>query len=218
MKGFSEVAWDSVAAEFEAITSHPFVVALTDGSLETAVFARYLHDDAHYLTAYARVLALTGSRMPTPDGIALLASSAASAITAERSLHAGFLRPLGIDPEAGDPTPTCQAYTGFLTQQAAAAPVEVALAAVLPCFRVYAEVGSAIVRSVQLDGHPYATWIEAYGDPEFAQSVRAVEALCDDAALGSAHRDAMLSAYGAATRYEWAFWDAAWRGERPPLT
>ncbi|MGH3424954.1 MAG: TenA family protein [Nocardioidaceae bacterium] len=218
---FTEDAWVSVRPWFDAITSHPFVVALTDGSLERDVFVRYLLDDAHYLNGYASALSAASARVRTPDGAALLARSAAGAGEAERLLHRGFLVPLGIDPDgpdAAEPSPTCRAYVSMLRSAAAYEPVEVAVAATVPCFRVYAEVGAAILATGPPATHPYRAWIDTYADPEFEQAVRDVEALTDglaDAATGSG-REVMLAAYREATRYEWMFWDAAWRGETWP--
>jgi thiaminase/transcriptional activator TenA len=44
--------------------------------------------------------------------------------------------------------------------------------------------------------------------------VRRVEAYADD--LGG-DRAAMLTAYVRATRFEWMFWEAAWRAEAWPV-
>ncbi|GGF39539.1 aminopyrimidine aminohydrolase [Marmoricola endophyticus] len=218
MTGFSESAWRAVAPTYAEILDHPFVSALREGTLGEDVFARYLLDDAHYLTGYARTLAALAARMPDPEGIGLLAGSAAGAVVAERELHRAFLVPRGIDPDAPDapaPTPTCLAYTGFLLTHAATSPVEVGLAAVLPCFRVYAEVGRAIAGSVALEDHPYAAWIAAYSDPDFEASVVAVQDAADALAstTSSEHLREMHAAYATATRLEWRFWDASWCGE-----
>ena len=219
---FSDEAWASVRPWFDAILRHPFIAALADGSLEEAAFVRYLVDDAHYLEQYARVLALVAARAPDATGIELFATSAVGAIAAERELHRGFLGPRGLDPDAvpgvGDvpvpgPSPTCVAYTGYLLQLAHGAPVEVAIAGVLPCFRVYAEVGAALQQRRAPGEHPYAAWIDTYAAPEFQEAVDAVERYAD---LLRGERAAMLAAYATATRYEWMFWDAAWSGEDWP--
>lgn len=220
---WSDDAWVAVAPRYADVLAHPFVVALGDGTLAEEVFARYLLDDAHYLVGYARTLAALAARVPTPDGIALLAEAAAGAITAERGLHRAFLLPRGLDPDAAEtgsgPSPTCRAYTGYLAEQAATAPVEVALAAVVPCFRVYAEVGRHVAalaarRQVAAGEHPYAAWVATYADEEFDAVTRRVEALADDlaAATTSGVRDAMTQAYAVATDLEWRFWDQAWTG------
>lgn len=221
MSGWSEHAWRSASDWYVAIVAHPFLVSLADGSLAADVFARYLVDDAHYLRGYARALSGLATRTADPDAAAMLAACAAEGIRAERELHATYLGPRGIDPSAPDapePSPTCRGYAGMLEAATAYAPVEVGLAAVLPCFRVYAEVGSAVLAKAPGAGHPYRTWIDAYADPAFARSVREVERHTDAvaAATTDVRRSEMLDAYVRATRYEWMFWDAAWHGESWP--
>lgn len=216
---FSEDAWQSVGDWFGAILDHPFLSALADGGLEEATFARYLVDDMHYLDGYARALATIASRAPDHDGIELFAGSAAAAIAAERQTHSAFLTPRGIGPESAEPTPTCRAYVGSLQVAAAYGPVEVAVAAVLPCFRVYGEVGRALLALQPGEHHPYAAWIHTYGSPEFDEAVRAAESYADRLAADAtdARLNDMTRAYREATRFEWMFWDAAWRGEGWPV-
>jgi len=219
MTGFADQAWDAVADWFAAVTSHPFLVQLADGTLPEPVFARYLLDDAHYLKAYSAALAALSSRTDDPDDRLLLARFAAGSIEGERELHRAYLLPRGIDPDAPDaaePTPTCVAYVEGLRAAAALEPLSVGMAAVLPCFRVYAEVGAWITESAgATEAHPYRDWISTYADPAFAQAVRAAEDLTDRLAMAApeAERDRMLAAYVRSTRFEWMFWDAAWRGE-----
>lgn len=219
---FSEGAWQSVRPWFDAMLGHPFLAELADGSLAEATFVRYLVDDAHYLEQFARVLAQIAARSPDPAGIELFAASAVGAIAAERELHRGFLGPRGLDPDlqrgsgratVPEPSPTCVAYTGYLRQLAGTAPVEVAIAGVLPCFRVYAEAGASIRARRSSGAHAYAAWIDTYAAPEFQEVVEQVERYADGL---RGDRAAMLAAYVAATRFEWMFWDAAWRGEAWP--
>lgn len=213
---FSEDAWQSVGPWFDAICRHPFLLGLTDGSLPEEAFTRYLVDDAHYLDRYARVLAQLAVRAPDPVGVELLAGSAGAAVAAERELHRGFLVPRGLDPDgdaAAEPTPTCVAYTGFLESAAATSAYDVGLAAILPCFRVYAEVGRHILARRGPGDHPYAAWIDTYAAPEFDEAVRRMEAHVDAVA---SDRRAMSIAYERSTRFEWMFWDAAWRAETWP--
>ncbi|WP_195909143.1 TenA family protein [Microlunatus sp. Gsoil 973] len=221
MTGFSQTAWRAVADWFTAITTHPFLQQLADGTLPEPVFARYLLDDAHYLTGYSAALATLAARSTDHGARVMLARSAAGALEAEGQLHRGYLLPRGVDPDAPDaaePTPTCVAYVDGLRATAFAEPPGVGMAAVLPCFRVYAEVGRWIIGQAVPDPHPYRAWIKTYADPAFAEAVRMAEAYTDrlaDAA-GDQERDAMLAAYVRSTRFEWMFWDAAWRGESWP--
>lgn len=216
MRAVSQECWRSVDDWFAAICRHPFMTGLTDGTLPEDVFVRYLVDDAHYLDRYARVLAQLASRAPDTAGVELLATSAVGAVAAERELHRSYLAPLGLDPDTdavSEPSPTCVAYTGSLEAAAHTAPFDVALAAVLPCFRVYAEVGRHVTGRRAPGWHPYGTWIDAYAAPEFDEAVRRAEDYLD---AWTADRRAVVEAYGRSTRFEWMFWDAAWRAESWP--
>ncbi|MGJ9414380.1 TenA family protein [Aeromicrobium sp. CF4.19] len=211
----AEAAWTAASGWFGAIVEHPFVVELGDGSLPEEAFTRYLVDDAHYLDRYARVLAQLAVRGAGVRDVELFASAATGAVVAERELHTGWLGSRGLDPDApgvAEPSPTCRAYTGFLLEMAVSAPFDVAVAAVLPCFRVYAEVGRHLAAEVG-DDHPYAAWIRTYADPEFDAAVRRAEDCLDRV---TRDEPAVIDAYLTATRFEWMFWDAAWRGERWP--
>jgi len=100
----------------------------------------------------------------------------------------------------------------------------------LPCFRIYAEVGARLAASMSAgsmsagssssgQGHPYREWASVYGDPAFAANTDQAEQLADAAADGTtaAELDAMHDAYARAARFEWMFWDAAYRGEQWPV-
>lgn len=218
---FSESAWKSAGPWFKSILAHPFVLALGDGSLDEVTFARYLVDDVHYLTGYARALAAIASRTPDAEGIELFAGSAVGAIAAETRTHAAFLTPRGIElgsTELAESSPTCRAYVGSLQAAAAHDSVGVAIAAILPCFRVYAEVGRVLLGKRPAADHPYRSWIDTYAAPEFDRVVRAVENYADRlaAASTSSRREEMAAAYALSTRFEWMFWDSAWRHETWP--
>jgi thiaminase len=96
----------------------------------------------------------------------------------------------------------------------------VLVAGVLPCFWIYDDVGRRLRERVgDLTGHPYGDWIATYGDPAFAASTRAARAVLDRVAegQGAGTLDRMREAFTTAARYEWMFWDAAWRGESWPV-
>lgn len=217
---FSAQAWERAAPWYDAILSHPFVRELGDGTLDRKVFLRYIVDDAHYLSRYSRALATTASRWPDPAGAAAIARFAAGAVDAERELHKALLADAGVDVEDLDaePTPTCLAYVNTLQADASLAPAAVSLAGLLPCFRIYNEVGQQLAGVLaEQPAHPYAAWLSAYGDPAFAEDTRRAETLADE--RFDAEPDAraeMHDAYARAVRFEWMFWDASWRGETWP--
>ena len=99
-----------------------------------------------------------------------------------------------------------------------AGPFSVGCAAVLPCFEIYWKVGLELLdRSAA--SNPFRRWIDTYADEDFGRSVREAQALTDEAYHHASDddRQAMRAAYLQASRYEWMFWDSAYREERWPI-
>lgn len=221
MTSFTSDAWTRTQGIFQAILDLPFNRELAAGSLSRERFIFYMIQDAHYLGAFARALATAAAKAPNPDAQIKFAKSAHDAIVVERALHEGFFRDYGITPEqfrGTPPSPTCAGYSDFLTATAHLQPFSVAVAALLPCFQIYYEVGKHLYGIAAAD-NPYQKWIDTYRDEAFGDSVREVLGHADHAFehATAADRAAMREAHLKATRYEWMFWDSAYRLERWPI-
>ena len=213
--------WSGIAGTYRAILDHPFLAGLTDGSLDRASFEFYVVQDAHYLREYARALSIAAARAPSEAEISMFAEHAAGAIAVERSLHEGFFAELGLSEEdvARIPmAPTNLAYTSYLLATAYTGSFAELLGAVLPCYWIYWEVGKHLLESGSPDPL-YARWIETYGGDEFAGVVRAVLGLTDRLGpeLSVAERSRAARHFAMTSRYEWMFWDMAFRRERWPI-
>ncbi len=212
---FSQSLWQANETLFQDTLQLPFNRELAAGTLSMERFRHYMIQDAHYLVAYGRALAVTAAKSDNAEGVVQFANAANEAVVVERSLHDGFMRDFGVTPgqfAAMPLTPACHHYTSFLVATAWSAPYPVAVAALLPCFWIYAEVGRDIhARSVA--GNPYQAWIDTYASEEFHALVRAVCATVDRLAdeATPATRAAMHAAYRDAARLEWMFWDSAYR-------
>lgn len=212
---FCSDAWQSNLSLFNATLTMPFNRALADGSLPRDVFRHYMIQDAHYLVAFGRALAVAAAKADGADGVVQFAAAAQEAVVAERELHHSFMQEYAITPAQFDSTPlspTCHHYCHFLQSVAWSRPYPVALAALLPCFWIYAEVGVDLqARSVA--GNPYQSWIDTYGGEAFHAHVRAVRNTVDAvAAQADAQTVAQMhAAYTDAARLEWMFWDSAYR-------
>jgi thiaminase/transcriptional activator TenA len=220
-QSFTAELWAGIDVTYRSILEHPFISGLTGGSLERESFAFYVVQDAHYLREYARVLSVAAARAPREEDIAMFAQHAAEAIEVERSLHEGFFRDLGLTEEDVARTsmaPTCLAYTSYLLATAYGGSFAELLAAVLPCYWIYWEVGKALLEHGSPDPL-YGRWIETYGGEDFAAVVRAVLALTDrlgpELSVAERHRAALH--FKITARYEWMFWDMGYRRERWPL-
>ena len=213
--------WQEGAATYAAILEHPFLAGLTDGSLDPDAFAHYIIQDAYYLHDFARALTAVGSKAPTHAGVSMFARHAAGAVEVELTLHESLLPELGVHAgtiAATPVAPTTRAYTSYLLATAHGGSFAEAVAAVLPCYWIYAEVGAELVKRGSPDPR-YQRWINTYADPDYQAVVTEVLALTDD--IGptlSAADEARARAHFATTaRYEWMFWDAAWRREGWPI-
>ena len=206
---------------FKRILGHPFVTGLTDGSLPMESFAYYVAQDAHYLRDYARALAMVSAKAPGEASVAMFAAHAQGALEVEQQLHAGFARDLAAThAEEFDRTasPATVAYTSYLLRVCALGDYAQALAAVLPCYWIYAEVGAALAR--HSSPNPlYARWIATYGGEEFAAVVAAVLEAVDivGETAGPAQVAAMREHVLITSKYEWMFWDAGLRRESWPV-
>ena len=218
---FRSGMWTAMQDTFTRILAHPFVAGLTDGSLPRDVFSYYVVQDAHYLVDYARALALVGAKAPDEHAISMFAAHARGAIEVERSLHAGLFREMGITDgqvRATPVAPTTLAYTSYLLRSCHQGSFAEGLAAVLPCYWIYAEVGTALLARSSPD-RLYARWIATYGGEEFGKIVADVLALVDRVgeSAGVAEQAAMREHVVTTSRYEWMFWDAGWRREAWPI-
>lgn len=216
---FSVDAWARNSALYETTLTMPFNQELASGKLTRDRFIHYMLQDAHYLLAFGRCLAIAASKSPTPEGLVQLAGSAQSAVIVERALHEGFFRKFGISPEqfAATPVaPACHAYTSYLLATTHHEPFAVGVAALLPCFWIYAEIGRDIHARAAAD-NAYREWIDTYAGEAFQAGVKAMIKLVDEAAARSPDLiDAMHEAYTTSARFEWMFWDGAYRLERWP--
>ena len=215
MVRFSDQAWESTASLREAIHRLPFNTELAAGSLSRDRFQTYIVQDAIYLSRFSRALAVAAAKAPDTSTMQSFAQSALGAIAVEQALHARFLRDFGVDPARvadAEPSPDCLAYTSYLIASAYHDPWEVLVAALLPCFSLYWDVGCAIARSAAPQ-NPYKAWIDTYSDEHFGAAVRAVIAIADRAAdtASAKTRTRMLAVFARACQYEWLFWDGAYQ-------
>lgn len=192
---FTDELWESIEPTYAAILRHPFIAGLTDGSLPRVRFEFYARQDALYLREFARALAIAGARAPKDDWIVMLTEHPAGAIRVERTLHGGFFQEFGLTAEDMATTliaPTTLAYANYLVATAYGAPFHEALAALLPCYWIYWDVGKELARASSADP-VYRRWIGTYGSPEFGAVVRAVLEATNDVAArrGDLERAAM---------------------------
>ena len=219
--GWSGRLWAEIESTYAAILEHPFMAGLTSGTLEPEVFFYFISQDAHYVREFVKAVTLLGAKAPTAEAGAFLTRHAARGLASESDLHEALVADLGGDPSAlalVQASPTTQGYTSFVLSRVHGGDFAEGLCSVLPCFWIYAEVG----RHLQEHGSPnpvYQRWIDAYAGPDYGAEVAAALELADQVGselVGSREARARAN-FATASRYEWMFWDAAWRREAWPI-
>lgn len=207
---WSEHAWEKAQSIYNQIITMPFVKGIMDGTLDQEKFNFYIAQDANYLESFGRALSLIAARAHQKNHVLNFIQFAEQAIVVESELHRGYLN--GQDEKRiNQVSPTCHHYSSFLSSTAALAQVEIAMAAVLPCFLVYKEVGHYIIGHQKKDGNPYQDWINTYSGEEFDIAVKKIILICDEVAstCSSSQREVMTDTFLTACRLEWMFWDSA---------
>ncbi|WKK71652.1 bifunctional hydroxymethylpyrimidine kinase/phosphomethylpyrimidine kinase [Rathayibacter oskolensis] len=202
---FCSAVWDETRELRSEIDALPFVRALGDGSLARDDFEWYLEQDALYLTEYARVLAVAAQRAPCTAEQVFWAESSASALAAEAQLHRDRL---GGD-RGSVASLTTRGYVDHLLAVGSRGGYGELVAALLPCFQLYADVGERLAAASR-PGHPYEDWLATYSDPEFAAATERAIAITEEAArrASPAERSAMRDAFLRSSRFERDFFAA----------
>ena len=194
---------------------------VADGSLDVQAFRFYLIEDAYYLREFARALTITGAKAPKEEWIVRLNADSIGTLEAERAMHASYFAEFGLSEEEvqnRSPAPTNLAYTNYLVATTFSRPFAEGLAAVLPCYWIYAEVG----KTLAANGSPnrlFQRWIDEYASEGYDETVRTFLDIVDEVADGESARTraAMIQHYMTTSRYEWMFWDMGYRQQAWPV-
>lgn len=209
LDAFSQQLWQDCAPQREAIFALAFIKELADGTLARDRFAYYLAQDAMYLATYSRVLARASAMAPTEAEQKFWAGGAQNCLDVEAALHRDWLSRYPMDAPQG---PVTKHYVDHLQGVAFSGSYGEVVAAVLPCYWLYAEVGRVLHADfLSHEGvHPYGTWLQTYADEDFAQATATAVAIMDAAARsgGAPERARMRTAFAHSAQYEADFFAA----------
>jgi len=217
-KRFTAELWADITPIYQRSLQHPFLQGLADGSLRRERFQFYLIQDSHYLDSFSKVLKILAAKAPRKDWAALLNRHAVDALSTERQLHESVLGSFGVTQEAVNAAPVAPsnyAYMNHLMSTASQQSFAKGIAAVLPCYWIYWEVGKELQRKGSRDPN-YQRWITAYADQDYGAAVQQVLDIMDAEAthMDPDARRTAKDLFRTSARYEWMFWDMAWREEK----
>lgn len=207
---FTDQLWQGISPVYDSIIEHNFVNGLQTGKLSMPSFQYYIQQDALYLVEYARALNQLAARSHDPELMLKFMQFAQDTLKIERELHNLYFQQYDI-AAANSKMPTCFTYTNYLLATTAHQPVSVGLAALLPCYWIYPEVGKHIYKK-STKKNPYQTWIDTYAGYVFEESVNEMLILTETLAqqASSMERKAMKEAFETSSRMEWYFWNDAY--------
>ncbi len=216
--GFTERLRQQVDSIWEAQHQHPFVRGIGNGTLDIEKFKVWVRQDYLFLIDYGRLLALAVARSPDLKTMTRLAELLTVVLQTEMCLHRSYAAEFGIGHEELErerKAPATQGYTDFLLRVAALGDFAELVAALLPCMWGFCEIGQRLADRPRPSDERYARWIDTYAAPEFAEVARWCRDLLDRLADGLPDRDLrrLEEAFVTSSRYEWRFWDMAWKRE-----
>ncbi|WP_254821621.1 thiaminase II [Haloglomus halophilum] len=200
------------------IVEHPMVAGIGDGTLAPEPFRRWVRQDYVYLVEYNRVFALGAAKAPDLGRMGRFAELLHETLHTEMDLHRSYAAEFGISEaelEATDPSPTTRGYTDFLVRVAALGTFGDLVAALLPCMWGFNETAERLAADGLPDEERYAEWIRTYTSEEFADLADWCRELLDEVAAGAPERtrERYRDLFHTSARYEYRFWDAAYRDE-----
>jgi thiaminase/transcriptional activator TenA len=216
---------DASRGMWEQQFQHPFVRALGDGTLPRDVFEFYIRQDARFLDHLAKTFAFAATKTSDREEMRQFGERFLHTLAVEKALHEGYAAQFGVTLEemAATPmAPTNFAYTRHILYVAATGSLASLIAAILPCAWIYSAVGqqfSSLLGGPPSPEHPYGAWIGTYSTPEFEEVGAWLRARLEErvASVGEAERREIEQIFLTSSRYEYMFWDMAYRKEAWPI-
>jgi thiaminase (transcriptional activator TenA) len=201
--------WDAAKPTYEKTISHPFLRELADGSLAKEKFERYLIEDIAYLRAYGEVLTALAVKAPRPEWKKFLLDGAAGCDTEVKHIHQTYL---GGRAKEKAPSEANAAYIRFLKQNVEQRTFAEGLAAVLPCYWIYWEVGKTL-KTRGSKNKDYQRWIDYYSDPAYGKTVAQVLKMMNEASK-DLPANKLIEMFVEGAGHEYSFWDSAYHLRR----
>ena len=203
---------------WQRILNHPFVIELYQGTLPIEKFKFYVLQDYNYLVGLTRTLTIIASKSNF-DLMRKVLKLAQEEANTELANYERLLEELGLTIEDAikeEPSPTNYAYMNFMNLMAFLGTPYEGLATIMPCFWSYMEIARHHEKLLKSNENSlYVNWAEVYLSKEYIELVEDLKELLNKASEAEFHR--LESVFKRASKYEYMFWDMAYRMERWPI-
>lgn len=200
---------------WDAMLHHPFVQELANGTLAPERFAFWVQQDYLFVREALKARGLAIARAPDEEIRRALIENAV-ALRRELDLFESYARAHDI-ALAVEPAPVCLGYAAYRQAAAALGTFPEFLAGTWAAEKAYLDTWSAVKQAGTAAA--YQRWIENWTAPGFVSWVAWLEEtlarLVDG--LPESERAGVRAAFVTTARFEYLFWDMAYRREHWPL-
>ncbi|MRX73708.1 thiaminase II [Bacillus lacus] len=219
---FSALCREHADQWWEGSFQHPFVQGIGSGELSLESFKYYVMQDSYYLAHFAKIQSFGAAHAKDLHTTNRMAIHAQGTYEAEMALHKSFSVLLNItedEVKSFRPAPTAYAYTSHLYRAAMSGDLGNIIAALLPCYWLYLEVGERL-KHEKPESEVYQEWISAYNGDWFRELVEEQIQRLDELAekAGPEQKQEMMEYFWLSSYYEYYFWEMAYKREGYNLT
>ena len=214
----SEELRENVGPLWERMVTHPFVLELGEGTLPEEKFRVYFQQDYLFMKDWVTLLSLGIARSPDYDSARKLCAFLSAGLSGEEGLFRQAFGEMGLSPEQVkglDRLPTAQSYGGFLRSIAYEGRFEEIVTTLLAIEWPYLEWAQRLATAGKRPQNPYyQAWIDIHTSTEMRDFVGWLRATADG--FPQRERERLQEVFLTSFRYEYLFWEMAYRGEAWP--
>ena len=210
--GFSADMLRKYESSWKKMLDHPFLREVADGSIPDDRFANWLRQDYVFVREAIPFVALMIPKAPLPHRKAL--AETIVGFHQELELFEKMAKEHGVDLVDVVPAPTNRGYIDFLLRTAALEPYELAFTALYAGEKAYLD-SWQWVKDHQQERSRWQAFIDHWSSEAFRGWVEWIAAELDQLADKASPelRARMEERFVDGLRYEYRFWELAYRGE-----
>lgn len=201
--------------------NHPFIQELVAGTLPKEIYRFYLKQDRYYLEQFGKFHLEIAKHVDDPKAIKVLKEGALGLEDGEIDIRESMFNQLHITDDEIQNTPiapTAYNYVTHMHYELMSGSVGRAIAALLPCYWLYNEIGKNLV-----DRHSpvkiYQQFLDSYASDEFTDGTTNMINLLEQYSQKASQTelDLMERAFLKSSTYELEFWQMAYTLEHWPF-
>lgn len=197
---------------------HSFVQAIANDVLPEDKFKFYMFNDLYFLEHYVNAHFHAAALATDYDVKNWLANKCNNMVKGQIEERDQFRKRFNItdsDIKEFVPAPSAYGYTSHLYRECMSGDLARIIAAVLPCYWVYADIGLKY-KDCRPEKDYCANFIDTYSSDRFQEGSNYMVNLLDTLCMNycNEHRQLIKDSFVLATEYELAFWEMSWSKEQ----